>query len=65
MWVLQNTKTKQYVCEFAEHLPLDTKDMDEAADFNSAADAELLKPRLFGNYQAVPKMQVVNKQRHQ
>lgn len=65
MYILKNTLTKQFFCEFAEHLSLDTKDVNEAAEFEKVYDAELLMPQLTGTYVVVPKMEVVKKQRHQ
>ena len=63
MWVLQNTLSKQFFCEFAEHIPLDTRDVNEAADFEKASDAHLLLAHLHGSYEVVPKMKIVKNAR--
>jgi hypothetical protein len=61
MWVLQKNDTKEYFCEFAEHCPLTTRDIEEAAEFEKASNAELLMAHLPGNYEVVPKFKIINK----
>lgn len=54
-FVLQNTFTGAFFCEFSEHIPLDTTDINEAADFEKASDADLLMAHLDGSYSTQPK----------
>lgn len=60
MYLLQNLKTGHYFCEFAEHVSLDTKNIEEAADFHTPTDAERLKQHLNGKYEVVEKESVNN-----
>lgn len=55
MYVLQNTKTKEFFCEFSEHVALNTKDITEAAEFTKASDAHLLIAHMEGTYKPEPK----------
>jgi len=55
MYLLKNSKTNEYFCEFAEHFPLTTTDVNEAADFHTPFDAEQLKVHLPDAYTVIPK----------
>lgn len=55
MYVLQNTKTKEFFLEFNEHFSSDTKEIEDAAEFHKASDAHLLMAHLEGTYKPEPK----------
>jgi len=55
MYVLQNTKTKEFFAEFSEHVAITTKDIEDAAEFHKASDAHLLTAHLEGTYKPEPK----------
>lgn len=65
MFVLQNKKTKQFFCEFQEHINTDTTDIDEAADFHTKVDAERLTGVMVGEYSVERKSDFVNQNKKQ
>ena len=60
MYILQNAVTKEFFCEFHEHLVEDTRNIEEAADFDNIIDAYKIAFILNGNYKAEPKWKFIN-----
>lgn len=62
-YVLQNTNTGEFFCEFSESLiQTDTRFIQFAAYFEKESDAHLLMAHLEGNYSAVPKEKFLQKE---
>lgn len=61
-YVLQNTFTGEFFCEFSESLiKTDTRFIQFAADFEKASDADLLMAHLEGTYKTEPKEKFTSK----